>query len=393
MAPRKRTTAPAFSASEFMAEHDPIEQVMAGDDVNIAGSLENILDELGTVITEDAKVFVYKGAKGVAGQWAWCMTLTPPINVDSILDTLRNDWGAGSYQLRIRAKGRIVTTKQLDIAGDPEPRNKKKEDNSRDMTDLLLQQAATSKTDMMQMMQIQMQMMQAGNQQMIALMTVMMGGKDKTSEVMSALAPFMVQKQGGMEETIKTMVAMKELLGDGNGGGGDKSFFEQAAGALLPAIAGAATGMMGQQGGEQPQFQPMPQQQFLPPQSHPQQPQTTPSPIPSDPLIRLIAPEVLFYAARGFDPDAAADQVVTTLQTNQVPIDAINSLVVRLGQSPDWIASLAQYGLDLRQHREWAQQFLQSLVTRYQSVVGANANSVGQAGGTTNVTDDGETGA
>lgn len=398
---------------------DPIAEVIAGQRENTAEELSDILAELGSVVTADSNIKVYKEADR-GGEWAYCKTLEPPLQTEGLLDELRQEWGGGRYFIRVFADKKIVTTRRLTIAGDKNPaRPQAQPDKTAELFPLMLQMTqkssgdmATMLTAMMQQQQASMQMsmqqqMAASDRQMqmmMGMMTAVLGGQSKPEQLLAAFAPLLAQKSGGgMDETIKGLVALKELINPGEGGGSD-DMFTTAMKTFGPAVASALAKpaetpppnpgppMLAAPHGPPPRLPPMrPGPQYVPrdgavaitPTATPEASQGSP-----DPVLAAIREDVLFFAKRGTDPALAAEAVLEQIDKAGITDEQVTALVVRFTASADWLSDLAAAGIDLRSRPEWAQQFLSELVAQYTDNHGGDTDSARPGGGSADPDED-----
>lgn len=254
----------------------------------------------------------------------------------------------------------------------------------------------------------QQQAQMAAQQQtlMMGLITALVGAPKP--DPLSSIVPLLQilkpdQQTAPFSEMISNMAAMKELIGGGgDGGGNDESFLSGAAKAMLPMLGKMVeTGMSAQP--PQVNARPMPPQPVRP---NPSPAIAAPRPMPplkmppvltpvkpkivsTNPLIALIADDVTFMSKRGYPPELAADAVLQRIADNKVEESAIISLVVRFQTAPDWIEDLSKEGIDLRERREWATDFLAALIEQYSEGPQTDADSDRQEGSATNTQNNG----
>ncbi len=401
---------------------DAMSQVLEEDDAHLADGVSDVLAHIRAIANDDSKINIYKvNTKG--GSWEYIKTLTPPFDMDTLLDDLRDEWGGGNYTLRVLAKGKIVTTKQISIAGPPKvPTVGQVKSEGSEMIPLLLQQINSSKSDNMAMMTMMMQSQQQAaaqqSQMMMGLMTalipVMAGNKQDPVALIQAFAAMQPQKDNApMSEMIQNMIAMKELMGDGGGGGSEDSFMGSAAKALLPMLAKGAESMVNTNPqsplNTDPRNHPPPMSAMRPAPmlamrpnptafAPPPMPPLNPSPIatapvtpgPASGLMALIGEDVLYFAKRGHDPAMSAGAILDVIENAGISEDEILAMVIQFQSSPDWIADLAGQGIDLTGRREWATQLLSELVKQYADVEDEDDHPVRGGGGATDAGTDEE---
>lgn len=393
MATRKTTTVEE-------TQDDIIDKAMTDDAAATADDLTDVLSDLRGLSGSDVEVMIYRIPKGgVRGGWEFVKSITPPIDTISLMDDLRNDWGAGEYALRVRAGGKIKTTKFVSIAA---PKSGavavQSKNDSNELLQILLAQNASSKSDMMQMTTLMMQSQQASQQQMMQLMTVllpaMMGGKEKTSELLTAFATLqnMGDKGGGMKEAIETLVAAKSLFAGNEGGGANLDLDGdllsnglKLAGPLLGSLAN----LVPKRQERQEVAQILPEIPTAPLIAIPETPVIAPVPQAERPASRfpvldLIRDEVLFLFQRRKNPEVAAELVLETLEQNGVELEQLTNVIAAFSVSPNWLEELASEGIDLRADPAWANQFLSSLVQQFSEAGGDDDYSGGGAGGAEN---------
>lgn len=389
-------------------EGDALDKVVMDDVENTATEVSVVLDELRSAITDESQVLLYK-LPPRGGPWEYIKTLNPPINADSILEDLKEDWGGGQYMFRVRANGRIAASKRVSIAGPPKTPGMESGRKTDEMLPLILQMQQKSSSENMQMMTLMMTQMQQSAQQnqqmmmgmMTAIIPAMTSGRESTASLLQAFAALQAantnhEKGGSMEETLKLLALAKEMFS--SDGGGDDNMFTTAlktfGPGLMDAVGKAQQGALPNTGNAlppprmQPHNGPPMPQRMGPNPIHAPSPQTNapPSPMlqpraPSDPVLAAVGEDVVFFARKRYPVDLAADAVLERIQQAGVSENDIMALVIRFNSSADWIADCAAEGLDLTAHREWANAFLAELVRQYTEGAGEADNSAGDDGG------------
>lgn len=410
-------------------EHDAIEDALESDASTGAIELLDALDEIRAAGTSDVDILVYRlGKGGVRGSWDFCTTLTPPIEIVDVMNHLREEYGSGDYGLRIRVNRKLKTTKYISIAANKSPTPSGLSGSS-DIVGLLLSQANSSKSDMISMMTLMMtqsqaaaerqseQQARAAEQQaaasqrstelMVTMMTAMMGGREKMSEII----PMMVALQpkndsGGMVEALTVLEKAKGLFGGGEEKG-DSTQEMVANGVKLigPALKGISDMVTSRRGdgqkvtlpgndgedGERPVALMLggPASQELGAQF---QATREKGGTGAFPILDLVRDDVNFFFVRNHDPEKAADMVYDTFEAHDVPEDDINALYLAAMSSPDWLGFFAAEGIDLRQRPQWAEQFITALGSIHTENSASLPSGGGEAGRETDTSGDGEPG-
>lgn len=414
MARTRRTTRqvqPIFVETAEGEELNATEQLVEQDQAEVAGIAGEIINSLSGLAAGDAKVNVYR-IPNRGGKWAYITSYYPPIS-PFIIEELQEKFGGGSFQLRVFGNGRIITTKQVDIEGPPKYVGAEEPKATTDITEVLLTQANQSKADMRDMMTVLMNIsaennkmlmmfMQDSNNRSMDMMKVLLpllaGGKETPGSLLAGLAPFLQMFKTGQNstaETIDLVTKVKELFGDG---GGEKGMIESLATSALPLLTKLTDGSLGlPQGGFPPgatSLAPHMGYGLVAAPNGPAGPQPQipagyemvgPEPVdlmqPPPPimvggqplseetatLVRMIGPDVVYFAVRGHDPSLAAEAIVSLIDKAQVKDECIQELVLRFTQSADWINDLSAAGYNLQSARQWCLSFLPILVNEWTS--------------------------
>lgn len=375
MAPRRN------AAAQENAAVDPIDAAIADDREGLASELSSVLEGLEGIASDQIYGIVYKIPAG-NGKFQFVKNVYPPFDTSEIMSVLQDEYGGGDYQLRVMVEKRIRKNINFSII-QPKTSNPliAPKDNTSDMMQMMMQMSASSKSDMMQMMTMLMTSMQSAQQSQANLMGIlipaMMGGKEKTSELMTAFAALSGggEKSGGLKEAMEMLVTAKTLFAsDGNSGGGfdpDASLISNGLKLAGPLLSGLTTMVKERGQNQQPMMLPQQPQTVVtvPPQAV-MLPGMEPNPVTDDepsrfPVLDLIKEDVLFFFRRGYEPDLAAENVVEILDRNEVKEEALHELIAAFTVSAAWIEDLASCGIDLRSNPEWANLFLSSLVSIY----------------------------
>jgi hypothetical protein len=400
---------------------DPIDDVVMNDRKNIAAEFGDILEGLSGVDQGAIKGVLYKVPPGQA-KYEFIKEVLPPFDIVAIMNDLRETHGGGDYQLRLFVNGRIKKNVNFSIAKTSTSDNPliRNGGNNMDFIQIMLTQqnqaraeqaalADRQRSDMQLMLTTMMQSAAAQQTAMMQMMGMilpaMMGGKEKTSELLTAFAALQGNKGGGMDETLGLLKTAKDLFS-----GGSKEDLAENAGDLIgeglklagPLIGSLAKGLENRraqnpivQGGMQAPGV------FIPPQ-----PAMLPMSVPAEarpdvpvvetgeqksrfPILDVIKEDVLFLFKRGHDPDLAAEVVLETLEKASIDEAALFELIAAFHASPNWIEELASEGIDLRSNPLWANQFLTALVQLYSDNAGDDDRSDGGEGGAPNNVDHG----
>jgi hypothetical protein len=412
---------------------DAIDGVSREDTEEIAVQLSDLMSELRSVTTDDSDIIVYK-AMEKGGKWAYIKTLQPPIETNSLLEDLRVEWGGGEYFFRVRAKGKIVTTKRIVLAGDPTPKKQEQSNGGeiRELLPLLLNTSQKASSDNMTMMMAMMSESRAASERQSSMMMGMftaiipalVGGKTDPAQMFASIASAMQSMKpdpptgGGMKDTLELLATAKGLFGDGGGGGGSDDIFTAGLKTFGPAVAEALTrGGGASAGGSPSQGAPLALPHMRanpnPPMVPAYRPRSVGVPIPAtgmgpprempetlpagdvpagspEAILSLIREDVLFLAGRNYPPDLAAEAVLHKISEAQITTEQVNALVIRFAASPDWLSDLAAHGIDLRQRAQWANAFLGELVQQFTDNSGGDTDSAGEGGRETDASQDEE---
>lgn len=396
MAPRAST--PRAKPLSEQVEDDAFDTVISEDNANVAKELSEAFEQLRSFTGSEVKGHLYQIPRG-GGKLMWVKDISPPFDGSEIMEDLKEEYGPGSYVMRITIRGKIQKTVPLDIAGKPKGTTDKRGDNM-DFLQIMMAQSDRSRTEQQSMMQMMMQqqqaqqqmmmtMMQGSSQQMMALVTAMMTGKSDPTDLAVKMAELMKPSGGGMQETLGMLVTAKELFANNDSGGGDPDSLMGLAGKLLPGMltAGAemAKNIRPQEKPQQLQVLPHPDQRPMTQQPNPNQVHLTQGPqvelTETDKLLAMFAPDMLFSLSRGHTPEAAASLVLDTLDKNEVSEDAISQLVVQfVSLGEQWPLYLKERGIDVTGHEKWFNEFITHVIAGYQ-----DDDSGGDAGGEGNL--------
>jgi hypothetical protein len=402
-------------------EDDPVNDALSADASSGGAELLETLDELRSAGSSNIDILVYRlGKGGVRGSWDYCTTVVPPIEITDLMSSLKDEYGAGDYGLRIRVDRKLKTTKYISIAAGNIKPPEKNVFGDGNMLQFMMMQQSEARREQADMQRFMMQQQQASSDRMMQLLGALApaaiaaftGGKDKTSEVMAALGPYINRQEGdSTEKTLAMLKTAKELFGGDSPKDGDDTQELISNGVKLIGPGLKAIGDMVSRGRGQPAALPaadggervaadtgalmLGAPEFRP------SPATIPAGAPLEyaardpskyPVLDLIRQDVLFLYGRGHDPEKAADLVYDTIDAHEVPEDDINALAAAFAISPDWLADLAAEGIDLRERPEWAQAFLGALLNIHANLDAEDERSGGREGGLPDAGKDGEAG-
>lgn len=414
MATRRRTV----GTIEPEERIDPLDDAVLQDESATADQVSTLLDEMRSFITDQSEVLIYRMPPR-GGPWEYIKTLTPPINTNGLLDEIREEWGGGQFMLRVRANGRIVTAKRVNIAGMAKTPGMTSPGGGSDVIGMLQRSSSENMQMMMVMMRENAENSRRADERAqrnsentrtlllglataaLPILPTLFSKKEGVAESMQAFAAmqtaFAPKKDGeGLVDTIKTIVAVKGLLGGGEANG-EESFMQTALKTLGPAFANTLAAAQQNAPPLQPALPaPAPRPVIMNPARPAYMVEARPagSPAPpmpfdpatmpayaSDPVLAAVGRDVLLFAERQYPPDIAAELTLNLLERAGVADNDIMALVLRFNTSPDWIADLAGQGLDLTKHREWATEFISELVAQFSENSGENEHTAGGGGG------------
>lgn len=347
---------------------------MLADEASIAGELEGILAATAGFEISQIKGVVFQKPANGQGAWSWCDDVYPPWDLSKLFSDMRERFGAGFYQLRIFAAGKIKKNVDFSIAKEKatsaipvvaaQPGNQFSELISLMMTQ---QQAAADR---------QMEMMMASQRSTTDLLTAVLpalaggGGRDhgsSTSETIALITALQDRKggSGGLKETLEAMAAFRTLLGPQEapeaaaGGGFDMEDLLTSGGRLVgPAMKALGDYVNRNRGGGGEGA--VASASLTAPPSGGDQLALAAAPSRWR-IIDLVRVDVTYGFERGHDPEKIADLVYDVIEANKVTEEEINDLAATFAFSPTGLDDLAREGIDLRARPQWAAQFFQAL--------------------------------
>jgi hypothetical protein len=383
---------------------DPLDGAVFSDAVAVAESLAETLQALAGYDQGSIKAVLFRKPTNGLGAFEWIEEVSPPFDMTAIMQSLKDRYNGGKYRMQIFAGGKTRKNIEFAIANDPNAMVKTSTGGgAADMATMF---------QMMMTMQMEagresraasdrmMQMMMQSSQQMTTVLVTAMGGREKAADFIPLLAAMRSEPSPGsnMKETVETLVALKGLLPNGDGGGGFDA--DDIAGSVM-RLAGPVAGALGKaferRGQAQPQVNghaeaPAPLALSFDAPAGNRVDDTGALPGPAlDPVLQLIRPDVAYYFARRnvYSAEEAAGAVYDVLTAAGVSEDQFNELAAAFTLSADWKSDLAAQGIDLRGDPAWADAFLAALVAvhtaddaeRDQDHPGGEPGDAGDAGG------------
>ena len=373
-------------------ERDPVDDVIREDRAETANELSTAIESMRGYDAGSIKGILFKVPKG-GGKYETIETIFPPFDFDKIIEDLKERFGGGDYLLRIMEIGKPGVKKNINfsIAQERNPLIAPREDKT-DLTMMMFQMMMKQSEDAARQRADDMRDRQAASERQMQMMTTlasalipaMFGGREKTSELMTAIAAFQPKPQeNDLEKTVNTFAALKTIFKDD----APAATFDpsdmvgslvKAAGPIAGAVGRAFSGGRSGQAPatEAPQYEADAEPLRIP------SPNPTPAlehrPEPSKyPILDLIRPDVLYHFGRRNNPEFAAEGVYDILLRANVSEDEINALVAVFSISGDRWGDLAAQGIDLRADLPWADAFLAELVRLHAKDRGDGDDSAG----------------
>ncbi len=370
---------------------DPADMAVADQRLKDAVELADAFDAMGAYA--DSKVKVLLAQVGKDGRPASIRTLTPPVDMDELIEWLREEYGPGDYSLKFMVDGKfkdnrvfsIAAPKSLSLRGAP-PGAERTGGN----TDLMLSLAKMQQDSSDKQLTLIMAMMQNSTQQMTAMMTAIIpalaGGRPADPAAMLAslattfksLQPSAPPPGVSPKEWIETLAALKELTGDG---GGDDSSIMGMAKTFLPLIGQyVSQGRDGFAAGSQ--------------QALPAPDNAAPGPIagngyaagapltPGHRIIAMIRDDLDFLLKRRRDTQVSAELLAEVLDNNGVTLDDLMAVVAEFQTAGNqWPVELAKHGIVIADQADaqWLDAVIAGLVELYTQP--ADAEPVGPESG------------
>lgn len=321
-------------------------------------------------------------------------------NVENLIDAVREAHGDGDYKIIPRINGRNIEHIPIPI-GDPRKKNTTivaAPQNNMEMVALLMENQRAVATQ-------QMEMARAGREQTNQLITAALGAMGvivpalftnrappidpvtMISSLTTAMKNMQPEKEttgGGMKETLETIVAVKALFGGDGTGGGEGGEFNvmNLVGQLGPKFMEVLAQAQAQRGAQTLTAQEIPRS-ALPLQQLAPAPTDNSTAVVAAPgsILAIIRPPLLFSLQMGYSADLAADMCAQALERNGKTPDEVIAFAGEFAILPDWVGAVAEQGLDLRAHREWAEAVLVEIMQSY-SVISdfADQSSGGRSG-------------
>lgn len=381
--------------NQDVVEPDLIEgefsEAISGDAKKTADEMADATDTISSLTGNDVQVLIYKASK--SGPWEHVMELTPPIDMTEVVRDLKTQYGGGKYSFRVRAAGKIRTTKFVHLAV-PQTLAPVASSlgGSTDIMAMMMQMQQQNQQSQSDNNRLMMQMQMEGTKMMMGVVTAIIG-KPVESGSSSFLASVEAlkalqgpQNQGGIKETIETMAALKSFMSDGNGGGESEEGLMGLAKQFLPALGGIATEVMKNQGGNngQPmQVLPTPAPRVLgngaghgpahvpaiagaEGAGHAGAPPQTAPPLSSNPVVAAIRDDVLYLMRKPHPPEVAAEVIIASLEAAGISeVDFNGTAMEILAAGENWPAKVAEYGIDVTGREQWFSSVVTILAEHY----------------------------
>lgn len=384
---------------------DPIAEVIREERSNTAGDLAEALESFRGVDHGNVKGILYKTARG-GGKFEWIKEVYPPFDHNEIFTDLQKRFGGGDFQLRMMVNGKIATNINFSIVFDANAiANTNAKSDSGDMNTMMFQMMMEQSRESARQREEDRRDRQASSERMMTaaiglagvIAPLMLGGKDKTSELLGAIAAFQPRPQeNDLEKTVNTFAALKTIFKDDTTKEGFNAddmvgSIVRAAGPIAGAVGKAFSGSRGgaAQEPEAPQLEGGAQPLRLP---HNPAPPSGNEPEPTNQILRLIRPDVLYFFGRRHAPDLAAEAVYDVIVRAGITDEEINGTFAPYAFSDDKWNALAAEGIDLRADIAWADEFIAELAKLF---MGGDADGdaddlAGAGGGEANADDHGK---
>lgn len=392
---------------------DPVDEIVREDRENVAEELATAIASINGISSGNIKGYLSRVPRG-GGRPETIETLYPPFDPDAIIEDLKERFGGGDYNLRIMETGKPGVRKniQFSIAKERASLIAPREEKT-DMTMMMFQMMMKQSDDAARQRADDMRDRQSASERQMQLMATMataiipalMGGREKTSELMTAIAAMQPKPQeNDLEKTVNTFAALKTIFKDDTSKEGFNAddmvgSIVRAAGPIAGAVGKAFSGSRGgaAQEPEVPQLEGGAQPLRLP---HNPAPPSGNEPEPTNQILRLIRPDVLYFFGRRHAPDLAAEAVYDVIVRAGITDEEINGTFAPYAFSDDKWNALAAEGIDLRADISWADEFIAELAKLFMGGENApfderdDADDIPGAGGSPpDVADHGEVGA
>lgn len=385
-------------------QEDALDSAVSQDRENVADQLAEVLEQLGTVDQGSIKGILYR-LPVPNGKYEWIRDVYPPFDMSDIMRTLKEDIGGGDYALRIMAEGKVRKTIHFAIMKD-KPTSliaPQRDDTMGGMLPMMFQMMMKQSEDAARQRADDMRDRQAASERMTTMLVglggivapLLLGGKEKTSELMMAIAAMQPKPADGssMKDALETLTLAKGLFKDDNPAptldtdnlvSSGLKFAGPLVGSLAKAFSErrvpAERAQLTDHGAPPPLH-------FAP--AAPQLGHVPAAPASNYPVLDVIREDVLYCFKRGHDPERTAELVYDAIENAGVSEEAINELVAAFALSSDWLADLASEGIDLRSRPEWAEQFLQAVIRLHAEIDDFENDRHGGDGGETDAQDHG----
>lgn len=365
---RARRPPPAAAAS-------PFEAASGAHESELAAKLQGILDSLTDFDNGSITGILYRKPQNGVGSYEWIEECSPPFEFGNIFQEMKERFGGGQFELRIRAGGRIRGNLPFNIAREKEraatptvaanPQGM----TMGEMVTLLLAQQAEARREASDRSAATTAMVAAAatavGPALIALFNRPPPAANQTSETIALITALQDRKGGGggIKETLEAMAAFKQLIGPAEGaeppGGFDPdNLIESGARLVGPAMKALGDYVSRMRGGGSEGVD----DSASGTGAHGAPGQLALAPAASRfRLIELVRVDVTYGFERGHDPEKIADLVYDIILANNVTQLEIDELAAAFALSPTGLDDLAAEGIDLRARPQWAGEFFSAL--------------------------------
>lgn len=404
-----RTPRPrGYKPTDFLPQ-DPLDDAVFTDSQGIAGDLADVLEAIKGYDASSIKGVLFRKPVSGLGPFEWLEEVAPPIDMSTIMASLKHRHGGGSYRMQLFAGGKTRKVIEFKIAGDPVSKTPGQDGmKTSDLMALILNMQETSRRDAAEQQRFMMDQQARRDDAMWKALAVivpvaipaLMGNREKTSDII-ALMNANKPETTSLKENLESFALMQKLFNDRGGADFDPSDIVGSIVRAAPQLLGGVGRAI--KGGAAPAAEALPPPGYdagaplhlAPPTPPPADAAFSPSgPAGADTprLLRVIAPHVGYFYAAGHDPALAADAVVAIMDREGVTEAELNELVAGFAATGgDWKDALAAHGIDLRSRPQWADAFLAELISAWTDSDGSGDAAAGRGGGLENATDDAET--
>jgi hypothetical protein len=398
------------SQARMIIEPDPLAEVSRASMEGVADELSKLLDGLSAFDQSSIRVYLHRMPMNGFGRFEMLEELAWPFDPQAIMTSVKERHGGGRYRIQTMAGGATRKNTEFAIAGDPikigaTAATATTSANGFNMSEMLMfiqTQQAEARREQAEFARLERERQDRAAERHNALLVAGIGAlpliipllnnREKLADIiglMNANKP----PTSNLKETVETITLMKGLF-DGDKGGFDPSDVVGSIARLAGPVAAAAGQAFRGRGAvdDRQQGAPAEEGQLYLPESPPlavAAPITAP-PVarPTNSVLVLIQPHVLYFFHAGHDPALAAEAVADIMLRQEVKDEDVNGLVSAFFASPDWKADLAGQGIDLTSNPGWADTFLRELVSAWTESGADGEPGAGGDGGLADLADD-----